>query len=318
MTTAIAFDFDTKHEERIPADKVPEFVRDGKCCWIDLDPTQEDAREILKGLGVPRMVRRDVFADSHETRYQLFAECLHFTAHDVRYVDGTIGFSPIDVIVGERFVVTLTRGPSEVTKNMRRIHSQDFHAFAKTLSFILYEFWDQTLDGYRRVVHAIELDVQRAQEQILTHSDDPDFEQAAGMSIAILELRKHILSSREVLDELATRRSPFISESTQPYLGNMVSVLDRFASDLSVEREVLAEALQLHMGIVSHRTNRVLNRLTIISAIFLPLTFLCGVYGMNFEHLPEVGWRYGYYYFWGLCVTIAGSLFAAMRMYRWL
>ena len=72
------------------------------------------------------------------------------------------------------------------------------------------------------------------------------------------------------------------------------------------------------MGVTSHRTNRVVNRLTVISMIFLPLTFLCGVYGMNFETIPEFAWEYGYEYFWTLVIVIATSLLALMKYKRWL
>lgn len=84
------------------------------------------------------------------------------------------------------------------------------------------------------------------------------------------------------------------------------------------EREILAGALNLYLSMVSHRTNRIVNRLTLLSAIFLPLTFLCGVYGMNFRILPEIEWQYGYLFFWVLVAVITGSLLLALKIKRWL
>jgi magnesium transporter len=98
----------------------------------------------------------------------------------------------------------------------------------------------------------------------------------------------------------------------------MVGTLERLGSDLTVEREVLAEMLNLYLGIVGHRTNRVVNRLTALSAVFLPLTFLCGVYGMNFTHLPEKDWQYGYLYFWLVVVGVSVALVLFMRTKRWM
>ena len=85
-----------------------------------------------------------------------------------------------------------------------------------------------------------------------------------------------------------------------------------------VDRDILAQSLDLHMSMVTHRTNRVMNKLTIISAIFLPLTFLCGVYGMNFDRFPELHWRYGYEFFWGLTATIVTVLVFLLRRNRML
>ena len=114
------------------------------------------------------------------------------------------------------------------------------------------------------------------------------------------------------------RQSSFISDTARPHLTNMVGTLDRLGSDLTVEREILAETLNLYLGIVSHRTNKVVNRLTALSAVFLPLTFLCGVYGMNFEHLPEFKWQFGYLYFWIVALTIASTLVGLMKIKRWM
>jgi magnesium transporter len=98
----------------------------------------------------------------------------------------------------------------------------------------------------------------------------------------------------------------------------MVGTLERLGNDLCTEREILAEALNLYLSMVSHRTNRIVNRLTMLSAIFLPLTFLCGVYGMNFRVLPELEWEYGYLYFWGLATVITGGLLVSLKLKRWL
>ena len=97
----------------------------------------------------------------------------------------------------------------------------------------------------------------------------------------------------------------------------MVGTLERLGTDLAVEREILAETLTLYLGIVSHRTNQLLHRLTLVSVVFLPLTFLCGVYGMNFDFLPEVHWRYGYAYFWGAVLVIVVGTVLLMRAKRW-
>jgi magnesium transporter len=160
--------------------------------------------------------------------------------------------------------------------------------------------------------------VREVQDHIFGEVDDAVFERVAEIARDLLSLRRIVMESREALGEMTTRRSPFVAESTVPFLEKMVGTLDRVAADLAVEREMLAEILNLYMGIVGHRTNRVLKRLTVISAVFLPLTFLCGVYGMNFEVFPEVRWRFGYPLFWALSLIIVTTSLAVMRAKKWL
>jgi magnesium transporter len=125
-----------------------------------------------------------------------------------------------------------------------------------------------------------------------------------------------LLPARSVLTDLSSRRSLFISEATQPFLANMVGTLEHVLQDLLVDRDILSESLNLYMSVVSHRTNQVMKRLTVVSVVFLPLTFLCGVYGMNFDVLPELHWKLGYLFFWITALVIVVGLLFLMRRSR--
>jgi magnesium transporter len=131
-----------------------------------------------------------------------------------------------------------------------------------------------------------------------------------------LHFRKVVLPARAVLTDLSTRKSLFISEATQPFLANMVGTLERVLQDLLVDRDILSNSLNLYMSMVGHRTNQVMKKLTVVSVVFLPLTFLCGVYGMNFRKLPELDWQWGYPAFWGAVAVIVSVVVYVSRRAR--
>jgi magnesium transporter len=317
--TAIEFDFEARKDRCIAVDEARAACDQGRSCWIDLDASDRQTVEtILTQLGVNRVAIDEALSQPVDGRHDVYQDCLHVGVACPRFVDGKIQEAFVDLIIAERFLVTLRRGRADFLDNVRRNYQQDFVKFARTLGFMLYEIWDHLLDSYRRGLREIENEVERVQARIFGEVDDRIFNQVAEVMHNLLLFRKNILAAREVLRELAVRRSSFVSESTQPFLDNMAGTLERLGSDLTVEREVLAETLNLHLGIVSHRTNRVVTRLTVLSAIFLPLTFLCGVYGMNFDHLPEVKWRFGYLFFWLLAGAIAAILLGLMKVKRWL
>jgi magnesium transporter len=89
--------------------------------------------------------------------------------------------------------------------------------------------------------------------------------------------------------------------------------VERVLQDVLVDRDILSDALNSHMSLVAHRTNKVMGKLTVVSVIFLPLTFLCGVYGMNFDVLPELHWEWAYAGFWGVVIAIVIALVLVMR-----
>lgn len=230
----------------------------------------------------------------------------------------TIRFPHVDLIIGERFILSLHRGGVEFLELAKRHYKQFFLKFAQSLGFLIFELWDHLIEGCRKVFSNLENEVEAVQSRIFGDVDNQIFSRVAEVTHELLVVRKNVLADREVLQQLAVHRSSFVSETTQPFLNNLVQTLERLGSDLTVEREVLTETLTLYLGIVSHRTNRVVNRLALISVIFLPLTFLCGVYGTNFKtNMPEIEWTYGYLYFWILTLLIAGGLIILCRVKRW-
>ncbi len=319
MATAVEFDFETKQERSIPVDAARVSCEQGRYCWIDVDVTDRAVAETaLRELGVNAVAIEEALDSRVDGRHDVYEDCLHIAVTATAFRNGQMTRSHVDVIIGERFLVTLHSGHVEFLDQVRRTYQKDFVKFAKTLSFLLYEIWDHLIESYTKLLRGIEDQVEAVQAEIFGQTDDEIFTRVATVTRELLSFRKIVLTAREVLHELAMRRSPFVSESTQPFLDNMVGKLERLGSDLAVEREILAETLSLYMGIVGHRTNRLISRLTVVSLVFLPLTFLCGVYGMNFDSLPELRWRYGYAYFWGLAALIASGLLVLAKNKRWL
>ena len=142
------------------------------------------------------------------------------------------------------------------------------------------------------------------------------FAQISELGSDLSRLRRVTLPARTVLADLVARRSLFVSETTQGALANLVGTVEHILGDLTTDRDLLSEAVNLYMSSVSYRTNEVMKRLTVVSVVFMPLTFVVGVYGMNFEHLPELHWHYGYLYFWILAVSIVVLLLTLLRRAR--
>jgi magnesium transporter len=326
MITIAALDFSTKQERAVTDEELAAALASGHYCWVDIDcahcPEQGSqcgrCEKVLRTLGISDVVLREVLGPDCEGRYDVYDDCLHFAVTEAKLVENRLQTAHVDVVLGEHYLVTYRRREADFVKQMRRTYREDFHKFARTPGFLLYEVGDYLIESYRRTLRGFQASVEQVQLQLFGQVDDEIFRHVAELTQDILLFRKVVLASRELMHELATRRSPFVSETTQPFLGNMAGTLERLGGDLTTEREVLNETLNLYMGMVSHRTNKVVNRLTVISVIFLPLSFLCGVYGVNLQGVPEFSWKYGYAFFWGLCLIIAVSLMIFMRRRKWL
>jgi magnesium transporter len=309
--TVAALDFANKVEKTCAFSEVEAEIAAGRFLWIDVDATDlAEARRLLQGLEViGEETIDDALKDEPSTQIARYDDYVHLVVSGCRQRGSKFDLERVDVIIAEPFLVTVHKGPVVFLGSVRRDYRSDFVRFARSPSFLVYEMWDHLLDNYLSVQKVMEERVEQLQNDLSSgHVDDAVFTRVSELGSDLLHFRKVLLPARTVLTDLSTRRSLFVSEATQPFLANMVGTLEHVLQDLLVDRDILSESLNLYMSVVSHRTNAVMKRLTVVSVVFLPLTFLCGVYGMNFDILPELRWRWGYLAFWCAVAAIVGFL----------
>ena len=222
----------------------------------------------------------------------------------------------LDMVIGEGFLVTVHRGPNGVLDAVRRDYIHDFEEHATTPSFLLYELCNEQVEQFLAVKTRLEEEVEDTRRALADEFDQTAFAAVASVSAKLLTLRRRVLPVRRALEELTSRKTVLVSEATLPFLAAMIQTLERLLSDIAADREILETALNLSLTVMSHRTNQTMNRLAVVSTIFLPLTFICGVYGMNFEAMPEFDWPHGYIYFWVLSAGITAGVFVFLRRSR--
>jgi magnesium transporter len=218
----------------------------------------------------------------------------------------------VDVLIGERFFVTISRAHAEFLGKVRKAYRADFLRFAKSPSFLIYEIWDHLIQTYELVEKGFQQEVERIQALLSQKVDDGIFTEVSQLNSALLYFRKHVAPARNVLTELSTRKSIFVSEPTQPFLLSMVAHLERILADVIVNRDIVRDSLDLYMSIVGYRTNMVMNRLTLVTFLFLPLTFLTGIYGMESVSVPSISWPV----FWSMALTCFVLVLVALKRFK--
>jgi magnesium transporter len=319
VVTAVELDFERKREGTVSLAGAAAAMAAGRFVWIDLDATDgEEGRRILGSLA---LLEEDVIDSAlrvePSTQYARYDDYLHLVISGYRRRGQELDLERVSVILGERFLITIHRGPVELLNAVRAHYHRDFVRFARSPSFLVYEIWDHLVDNYLDMQKLMGERVERLQGQL--HSgrvSDEVFRQISELGADLLQFRKVLLPARAVLTDLSTRRSLFLSETTQGFLSNMVGSVEHVLQDMLVDREILSESVNLYMSVVTHRTNEVMKKLTVVSVVFLPLTFLVGVYGMNFEVLPELHWRLGYVYFWILAAATVAVILRVIRRAR--
>ena len=320
--TAIEFDFAARRERDIPLGEVAAACAAGRFCWADLDARDDAAtlrvEHILRDLGVNDAVIEGLRQHGRGPAHRVHEECLHATLEVPAIVDGQVRVELVEMFLGGSFLVTARRGRADFLDQVERSCRVDFERYAQSPGFLLYEIWDHLVMSYRATQRVLSTRVRTIQVEIFGDVDDQIFSRVAAVARDLLTFRELVLAAREDLGELCNRRHGVVPASTVPFLEKMLGTLERICADVTVERETLSETLNLYLGIVSKKTNDVVTRLTAVSVIFLPLTFLCGVYGMNFQFIPEIHTDYGYFVFWIVCAALVATMIYYMRKHRWL
>jgi magnesium transporter len=317
----VAFDFAAKRQTELQLEQLAAALEQGDFVWLDVAYADvEQARELLSAFGMlaPDTVE-DALTRGPVTQLARYEEYVHFAVSACDVVDDMLELVRVDCAIGERFMFTIHRNGVRFIERMRRNYGHDFLRFARTPSFLVYELWDTLIDSYLGTQRELEAQVAKSQQSLMGHDEgEAVFQHVARLGSELLDFRKVVFLARGLLNDLATRQSLYVSEISQGRMLNLVGTLEHVLQELLVDRDVLSDSLNLHMSLVSHRTNLVMKKLTAANFVFLPLTFLCGVYGMNFRHFPELEWTHGYAMFWLVAGTlVAGVAWLTHRLRLW-
>ncbi|GMX60404.1 magnesium/cobalt transporter CorA [Paenibacillus elgii] len=232
-------------------------------------------------------------------------------------VDKQLTTAEIAIVVGRNFVITICKEPlpffDELQKHFLQVEGSMEHC-----GRILYLLLDRCVDDYTDIINQIEDRVDRLEQMIYrnpyVHVSREIFKSKRKMH----RLRRIIAEEKTMLGTITHQSFPYIRQEADVYFIDIYDHISRVVDSLDVFRESLTGLLELQMSIKSDRMNEIMKTLTIISSIFLPLTFIVGLYGMNFKNIPELSWNFGYAYVWIVMIVVTISLWAIFKWKRWI
>ncbi len=319
-------DFRDKSRGDITIAEVSSSIAAGRFVWVDTnlqDQTYSDLKQELPERLAKQTPVQNILSSEYQKNIDDQVSSLHRTDDTlhIRLVGArnsleTIVGEVLDIVISEGLLATFSEGSSSVLHAVRRDYIRDFEQHAATPSFLLYEFWDKQIEQFLAVQSYLDQEVEATRIALRRAADEATLTKLANVSARLLALRKRVLPARRVLEELVSRKTTLVSEATLQFMGNMIGTLERLLADITANREILESAMNFSLTVMTHRTNLTMNRLAVVSTIFLPLTFLCGVYGMNFEVMPETEWVHGYKMFWIVSAFITVTLTFVLRKAR--
>jgi magnesium transporter len=244
---------------------------------------------------------------------------LFVVARMMELVDGQLHAEQISIFVGHKTVLTFQETPGDIWDPIRnRVRTPGAQIRRQDAGFLAYSLIDAMVDHVFPILEMFGDRLEELEARVLRRPGPGTIQEIHRIKRELLLVRRAMWPMREVLQRLHRDPHECFSETTRTYVRDVYEHAVQVIDIVETYRELATSLTETYMTAMSNRMNEVMKLLTIIGTIFIPLTFLAGVYGMNFRHLPELEWHWGYAAFWGVSAAIAGAMVAWFRRKGWL
>ena len=233
--------------------------------------------------------------------------------------DNEIKAEQVSIILGSNFIISFQEREGDVFNPIReRIRNGKGRIRKMGTDYLAYCLMDAIVDNYFIILEKVGEKIESIEEKLITNPTPETLREIHKLKKEMVFLRKSVWPLREVISGLERGESALIKESTGIYLRDVYDHTIQVIDTIETFRDILSGMLDVYLSSVSNRMNEVMKVLTIIATIFIPLTFIAGIYGMNFRYMPEVGWRWGYFAVLCVMLIIGSGMVIYFRKKKWL
>lgn len=285
--------------------------------WIDLDGpiSAELKQQLSRSLGVHLLVLEDLEASYMVPKLEEFTDYTYLLVHGVRRGERAdeLTFEEIDLVIGARWLVSHHDGVPRMALDDRNLR-----ALTRGPAAAAHSVLDKIVDDYLPVVDGFEEALDELETEVM-HEPSPELlGRVFSLKKAVFQLRRVAAYQRDLLVKLARPGHPVLPDASLPFFRDIGDHLTMVLFQTEAQREIAASVVERHLSMQSNRLNEVMKTLTMFSTVMLPLSLIAGIYGMNFENMPELKWRYGYPMALLAMVLVALGLMFYFRRKKWL
>ena len=310
-------------DERVVAD-VNELCPpdDETVSWVDVGGVHkvEILESFGKHFGLHSLLLEDIAntdqrpkLDDYETYFFLVMKMLTTSEQ------GNIVVEQVSFVLGRNYVLSFQENGTDVFHTVRdRLRGGKGRLRQNGSDYLLYALIDAIVDQYFEVLEMLGERIEALQERVIADPKPDILKDIHALKQQLLFVRRAVWPLREAINVLSRSECPFLHESTKIFIRDVYDHVVQIVDTIETLREMVSASLDIYLSSVSYRLNAVMRVLTVITTIFMPLTFIAGIYGMNFEYMPELKWAWGYPMALAVMGVVAGVMLAGFRLKKWL
>ena len=291
--------------------------------WINIDGIhQVDIIEkIGRNFDLHPLIQEDIVNTEQRPKIEDFGNYIYIVLkmvyHDEN--DGDIKIEQVSLILGENFVISFQEKEGDIFNHVReRIRNGKGRIRNMKADYLAYSLLDAVVDNYFFILEKSGEKIEELEDKVVLQPKPETLQEIHKLKRGMIFLRRSVWPLREVISNLERGESALIQESTRIYLRDVYDHTIQVIDSVETFRDMLSGMHDTYLSSISNRMNEIMKVLTIIATIFIPLTFVAGIYGMNFKFMPELDWRWGYFAVWSIMVAVAVLMIFYFKKKKWL
>ncbi len=255
--------------------------------WIDYEsPTPEQVDALGQQYRFHPLTIEDVKTFDQRAKVQDFGDYLFLSLHTLKRQNGALHDYELETFLGRNYLITFHREPLEALDRVRRHYETNGAQLQLGPDFLLYEIADEMVGQIYAILDEIDEEIDQLEEETIERATPRTLQRIYRLKQDLIEMRRSLSPLRDVMNAMASTRFGFVDSQTAIYFRDVYDHLVRIYELIETARDLLSSALDTYLSVISNRLNEVMKRLTVISTIFLPISFIVGVGGMNFPQFP--------------------------------
>lgn len=308
-------------EENKPLEQILSWCDLSKNNWLNIDglANRTVIDRVADKFDLHYLLIEDVMNIDHQPKTDEYDDYLFITLKMLYHIEeDNIDYEHISFVLGKNYLLSFQEKEGDLFASVRsRIKNDNGIIRKRGTDYLLYRLVDSIVDGYYSVLENIGKKVEELEENITTNPSVEDFQKIQKLRKEFIYLRRVVYPLREAINKIVKNENGFIEERNEKYFSDVYDHIIHLIDSLDTYKDVTSTLMDLYMNTINYKMNEVMKLLTIITTIFIPLSFIAGVYGMNFQHMPELTWKYGYFGVLGLMGIIFILMIFYFRYKKW-
>lgn len=297
------------------------IVKDNSVKWLEITSLDniELINQICKKFNIHPLVLEDILSEDHMPKLEDYEEYLFLIVEGLNLrEDSELEVEQFSFILFKDLVISFQQRDSNPFETVLARMSEGSNIRKNGADDLLYALTDTIVDNYFSVIEKIGEKIDEVEDEVLLNPQREILQEIYKLKRDLIYIRKTLWPMRNVISNLSKNEFDLIDERTLYYFRDIYDHIIQMIEIIETYRDICSGMLDTYLSSISNKTNDIMKVLTIFSTIFIPLTFIAGVYGMNFRYLPELNWKYGYASFWIISAVITGFMLRYFRRKNWL